>query len=106
MFGSDRQQEQSIENGPVAKICGNGPQIGGFSLREWPSDSALTMRISDTKSANERVNRFASWLQLPAYKAGAAAANELRAPLERRERQRPVPLHRWVPCFWKLERDL
>jgi integrase len=44
------------------------PRIGDFGLREWLGDSVLTMRISDTKSANERVNRFAIWLKLPAYK--------------------------------------
>jgi integrase len=44
------------------------PCIRPFGIDEWLPDSALTLRVSDTKSANERVNRFVKWLRVPRYK--------------------------------------
>ena len=43
------------------------PRVRHFSIDEWLPDSAMTFRISDTASANARVNRFATWLRLPRY---------------------------------------
>ncbi|MGH8257957.1 MAG: integrase, partial [Steroidobacteraceae bacterium] len=43
------------------------PRVRNFGISEWLPDSALTLRISDTKSTNERVNRLARWLQIPSY---------------------------------------
>ena len=44
-------------------------RIGDRGIGEWLPDTPVTLRISDTKSTNERVNRFASWLRVPQYKA-------------------------------------
>lgn len=43
------------------------PRVRSFGIDEWLPDSALTLRVSDTRSANERVNRLARWLQVPHY---------------------------------------
>jgi integrase len=43
-------------------------RVHGFGIGEWLPDSAMRLRISDTRSANERVNRFARWLGLPRYR--------------------------------------
>ncbi len=44
------------------------PCLRGFGIDEWLPDSVLTLRVSDTKSANERVNRLARWLQVPRFR--------------------------------------
>jgi len=44
------------------------PRIARFMRGEWLPDSVLELRISDTASANRRVNGFASWLGLPLHK--------------------------------------
>jgi integrase len=44
------------------------PCIRGFGLDEWLADSVLTLRVSDTKSTNQRVNRFVQWLRMPRFK--------------------------------------
>jgi integrase len=43
------------------------PRIGRFGISEWLPDSGLKLRVSDTRSANERVNRLAHWLKVPSY---------------------------------------
>lgn len=44
------------------------PQVRAFGVDEWLADSTLTLRVSNTKSANDRVNRFVKWLCVPRYK--------------------------------------
>jgi integrase len=44
------------------------PRIRDFGIDEWFPDSPMILRISDTRSANDRVNRFANWLHVPRYK--------------------------------------
>jgi hypothetical protein len=44
------------------------PCVRAFGVDEWLPDSTLTLRVSDSKSANERVNRFVEWLRVPRYK--------------------------------------
>lgn len=41
---------------------------GDRGIREWLPETPMRLRISDTKSTNERVNRFARWLRVPHYK--------------------------------------
>ncbi|MGH8219469.1 MAG: hypothetical protein ACREUT_13045 [Steroidobacteraceae bacterium] len=41
------------------------PRVRYFALDEWFPDRLMTLRVSDTKSANERMNRLAHWLQVP-----------------------------------------
>jgi integrase len=43
------------------------PRVGRFGISEWLLDSAVTPRVSDTRSANARVNRLARWLNVPSY---------------------------------------
>jgi len=43
------------------------PTVRNFGPSEWLPDSKFKLRVSDTKSANERVNRFARWLNIPSY---------------------------------------
>jgi integrase len=44
------------------------PRVRHFGLSEWLPDTRMLLRISDTRRANARVNRFARWLQIPRYK--------------------------------------
>jgi integrase len=44
------------------------PSIRNFGINEWLPDSVLRLRISESKSANARVNRLARWLQVPSYR--------------------------------------
>lgn len=44
------------------------PRIRDLGIDEWLPDSIMTLRVSDTRSANERVNRFVKWLGVPRYK--------------------------------------
>jgi hypothetical protein len=44
------------------------PSIRNFGIDEWLPDGALKLRISESKSANARVNRLARWLQVPSYR--------------------------------------
>ncbi len=44
------------------------PATAHSSIGEWLPDSVFPLRISATQSMNARVNRFASWLRVPAYK--------------------------------------
>jgi integrase len=44
------------------------PRIRDLGIDEWLPDSTMTLRVSDTRSANERVNRFVKWLGVPRYK--------------------------------------
>jgi integrase len=44
------------------------PRVRDFGLDEWLPDSQMTLRVSDTRSANERVNRLSRWLRVPRYK--------------------------------------
>jgi integrase len=43
------------------------PTVSNFGTSEWLPDSKFKLRVSDTKSANQRVNRFACWLNVPSY---------------------------------------
>jgi integrase len=43
------------------------PTVRNFGPSEWLPDSKFKLRVSDTKSANERVNRLARWLNVPSY---------------------------------------
>ncbi len=42
-------------------------RVGYHGIGEWLPDTLLALRISDSRSTNERVNRFASWLRVPPY---------------------------------------
>jgi integrase len=42
-------------------------RIGNLGIAEWLPDTPMTLRISDTRSTNERLNRFATWLHVPHY---------------------------------------
>ena len=44
------------------------PRIRDLGIDEWLPDSTMMLRVSDTRSANERVNRFVKWLGVPRYK--------------------------------------
>jgi integrase len=44
------------------------PRIRDLGIDEWLPQSIMTLRVSDTRSANERVNRLVKWLGLPEYK--------------------------------------
>ncbi len=44
------------------------PRVRHFGIDEWLPDSLMALRVSDTSSANARVNRFVKWLRLPRYK--------------------------------------
>jgi integrase len=44
------------------------PRARDFGIDEWLPDSPITLRVSDTRSANERVNRLSRWLRVPRYK--------------------------------------
>lgn len=44
------------------------PSTRGFGVMEWLPDSAIRLRVSESRSVNARVNRFAQWLELPHYK--------------------------------------
>jgi len=44
------------------------PSIHGFGVGEWLADSTMTLRISESRSVNARVNRLAKWLELPHYR--------------------------------------
>jgi integrase len=41
------------------------PRSCSHGLGEWLPDSPLTLRVSDSKRANDRVNRFVQWLHVP-----------------------------------------
>lgn len=41
------------------------PRFRFYGLDEWLPDSVMTLRVSNSKSANERVNRFVQWLHVP-----------------------------------------
>ncbi len=43
------------------------PTVRNFGPSEWLPDSKFKLRVSDTKSANQRVNRLARWLDVPSY---------------------------------------
>jgi integrase len=43
------------------------PTVRNFGPSEWLPDSKFKLRVSDTKSANQRVNRLACWLNVPSY---------------------------------------
>jgi len=43
------------------------PTVRTFGTGEWLPDSKFKLRVSDTKSANQRVNRLACWLNVPSY---------------------------------------
>jgi len=44
------------------------PCVGHSGFSEWLPDSTQMLRVSDSKRANERVNRFSDWLHVPRYK--------------------------------------
>jgi len=44
------------------------PRIRDLGIDEWLPESIMTLRVSDTRSANERVNRLVKWLGVPRYK--------------------------------------
>ncbi|MGH8219353.1 MAG: hypothetical protein ACREUT_12455 [Steroidobacteraceae bacterium] len=44
------------------------PRVHYFGGREWIPGTKLALRISDTKSVNYRLNRFAQWLEVPRHK--------------------------------------
>ncbi len=44
------------------------PSNRNFGIDEWLPESVLKLRVSESKSANARVNRLALWLQVPRYR--------------------------------------
>jgi hypothetical protein len=44
------------------------PSNRNFGINEWLPNGILKLRVSESKSANARVNRLARWLQVPRYR--------------------------------------